>query len=257
MNRTHLLIAGALILGLVVMGRRSDARNPAGASAYRGGLRMNAGAGACDTVRGASVRVQRTSAPAVLSELEQAAMMHALEDDRLAELVELHVAKEPTAGKFYQVGPDDTPETIARAVLAPFGKFTVAQVRDYIYCFTSSPYNLDRYGTRSTTKRYPKRWLIPGFGQGLRGAFLPRNVDGLAALRSGRFPMRTIDPRSAKYIDHGLPTHPTAYGLIWLPPISPEQLEIGVVTCAPFTWDDGSSSINPDPELLDLLQEAA
>jgi hypothetical protein len=47
-----------------------------------------------------------------------------------------------------------------------------------------------------------------------------------------------------------------AYGLLWLPPVSADALVVGEVTCAPFTWTDGSSTIDPPPELLALLRSA-
>ena len=175
----------------------------------------------------------------------------ALQRSRLAELLDVHVADEPLAGKFYQVRAPDSPEAVVRAALAGVGTYSDRQVLEYLYCVSSSPWNLDRYGTPSTSDRYPARYLVPGFGLGLRAAFLPRNAEALDMMRRGLVPPRTVDKRRARSQgDH------TAYGLLWMPPVCPEAMSMGEVTCAPFEWEDGSSTINPDPELLALLRSA-
>ncbi len=71
-------------------------------------------------------------------------------------------------------------------------------------------------------------------------------------MREGLLPPRTVHVRTAKAL-HG---EHVAFGLLWLPPVDPEQLAEGNVTCAPFSWEDGSSTIDPDPELLTLLEVA-
>lgn len=177
-----------------------------------------------------------------------------VEQTRLDELLEQYFAIDSEPGNFYQVVATDTFEGVARAALKTvIPNPTDAQILAYIHCISAGPYNLDKYGSPSTSKVFPQQWLVPGLGQGLRAAFLPRNADGVAAFGAGLMPVRTVDPKTARGI-----TSDSAYGLIWLPPVSAEDLEgAGVVTCAPFSYDDGSSTIDPDPELLSLLTKEA
>lgn len=173
--------------------------------------------------------------------------------DSFGELLALSVTPKPAGGFLYAIREGDTPETIARAVLGAEGTFTEQHVLDYVHLFSSSRFNLDRYGSRSTSKAYPKRWMVPYFGQGLRAAFLPRNADGLAALREQRLPKRTVDP------DTGAPTDQGEHlGLLWLPPVSGVALrEEGLVTCAHRNWADGTATLEPNPDLLRRLEVAA
>lgn len=173
------------------------------------------------------------------------------EPDRFDVLLEQYLSTDCCSFTFYQVGPDDTPESIAKSVLAKIGVFDDRHVLDYVYCISSSPWNLALYGGPSTSRRYPKRWLVPGFGQGLRAAFLPRNADAMALICGGTIPLRTVDQRAAS-----VASNDGAYGLLWLPPVCPDQLRLGIVTCAPFSWSDGSSTINPDPEFIGMLEAA-
>lgn len=168
---------------------------------------------------------------------------------RLEELLDLHLASEPTPGKFYQVQAGDTPEFVLRAALEDVGTHREGHLVDYLYCVVSSPWNLDLYGTPSTSRSYPQRFLVPGIGLGVRAAFLPRNAEALAMMRQGLSPSRTVD-RDGRATDDSA----QAFGLLWLPPVCPECLDVDdQITCAPFSWEDGTSTINPDPELLALL----
>lgn len=158
---------------------------------------------------------------------------------------------DPEGGSFYALQAGDTPETVARAVLSRVGRFTKQNVIDYIHCVSSSRWNLDRYGSPSTSRTYPRDWLVPGFGKGLRAAFLPRNADALEAIAHGRLPPRTIDPRT------GAPLSDLEHlGVLWLPPVDPHALREGRVTCAHQSWSDGSSSIDPPPEFIAFMEAA-
>ena len=64
---------------------------------------------------------------------------------------------------------------------------------------------------------------------------------------AGVIPGRSVDEH-AKALGDG-----KSYGLLWLPPAS---LQSGHLTCVGFSWADGSSKLNPDPELLGLLEAA-
>jgi hypothetical protein len=112
------------------------------------------------------------------------------------------------------------------------------------------------YATPSTTKTFPKEYLVPGKSIGVRVAFLPRNADAHGLLLQGIKPSMTVDPTTGA----SATTDATSYGLLWLPPVDAESLASGEPTCAPFSWGDGSSTIDPPPQLLELLetqQEAA
>lgn len=177
------------------------------------------------------------------------------EDDephlRIASLLDELLAEAPRNGHLYQIGRGDTVESIARAVLDDMGDgWTEQMLLDYIHCISSGPYNLGRYGTPSTTKSFPKKWLAPGIGRGLRVAFMPRNQDALALLRVGILPRMVVDPRTGAPRGGDDNIH---YGLIWLPPIDPTDFAVGIISCAPYSWEDGSSTIDPDPELLALV----
>ncbi len=243
-DQTAMLIGGALLLGAVVVARRrrvyyhaTPRETPFAAprdAAQRNRPSFSEMVARMPTVRGS------------------VALAVAPEPSRLGELLEMHVSGEALPNKFYQVREGDTPVTIARAVLASVGRFDEAHVLDYVYCFTSAPFNLDRYGTPSTSRRFPARWRIPGFGRGLRGAFVPHNADALAAMHGGKLPARTVDERTGKPLD----PEARELGLVWLPPVDPGRLAEGIVTCSGFSWPDGSSTLNPDPELMALLEAA-
>lgn len=177
----------------------------------------------------------------------------ATRQERIEDLLKEFVTDDPAAGKFYQVQFGDTPEDVARAVLSAFGEPTQAQILDYIHCVSGGTYNLDLFGTPSTSNTFPPAYLVPGLGRGLRAAFLPRNDDALALMLSGLAPRMRVHPVT------GAPAaNATSYGLLWLPPVDPDAFaELGEVTCWGISWDDGSSTLDPPPELFELLEEAA
>ena len=231
-RRDTLILGGALVVGLLVVGRRR-AKPQRVANPHRP-IRPRR------RVKVTRAAPKRTAvAPTT----------------RLDELLREHLAVDARPGTFYQVTASDTPETIARAALRTVGDATDKATLDYIYCFTSSTWNLKLYGGPSTSNRFPFRWKVPGFGQGLRAAFLPRNAPAVSLMGSGVLPYRTVHEKDSTHLDGAEGN--AAYGLIWLPPVSREQLKLGVVTCAHRTWDDGSSTIDPNPELLLEMAEAA
>ncbi len=173
------------------------------------------------------------------------------ESDPFVAMLEALFDGMPTGGHFYAVDQGDTPETIARSVLASVGKFRKRDVLDYIHLMSSSRFNLDRYGSPSTSNTYPSEWLVPVVAKGLRAAFLPRNADAIAAIGNRRLPARAIDPRTG--MSKGDGDH---LGVLWLPPVSPEALREGMVTCSHRSWSDGSSSIEPPPEFFAFMEAA-
>ncbi len=179
-----------------------------------------------------------------------------VELDGLDALLECYFASEARPGNFYSVQPGDTPETIAREALASVGEPTKQALLDYIWCFSGGRYNLHRYGTRSTTRSrtgqsFSAQWVVPGIGKGLRGAFLPRNADAVELMARGLSVPRTIDEEAVRVVDDA-----TSLGTIWLPPVCADQLDEGIVTCAPYSYEDGSSALEPPPRLLYRLREA-
>lgn len=170
---------------------------------------------------------------------------------RIEDLLDNLLAPTPKNAHLYQISRGDTVESVARAVLNDMGDgWTEQMLLDYIHCMSSGPYNLGRYGTPSTTKSFPKRFLAPGIQRGLRVAFLPRNQNALVMLRNGILPKMVVDPRTGAPRGSADDIH---YGLIWLPPIDPTDFAVGIISCAPYSWEDGSSTIDPDPELLALV----
>jgi hypothetical protein len=172
--------------------------------------------------------------------------------ERIELLLSDLVSDEPVPRSLYRVQWDDTPKSVAARALAQVGPHTDRDVLEYIHAFSAGAYNLGQFGTPATSRAYPKQMLVPGLGLGLRVAFLPRNQDALEQMLAGQMPRIVVDPRTGK------PASPhTSYGLIWLPAVDPDALARGEVTCSGHEWPDGSSALDPDPQLLELLQEAA
>lgn len=172
-------------------------------------------------------------------------------------LLDQFVATQPTPGYFYPVQDGDTLPAVAQAALATIGPHTAAARMSYIHCLQSGTFNLGRYGTPSTSKDFPAELLIPGKGLGVRVAFRGRNADALELMADAVMPKMTVDPIS------GAPRPPgpsgvahTSLGVLWLPPVSAQSLALGEPTCAPYSWADGSSTIDPPPELMALLEAA-
>lgn len=179
-----------------------------------------------------------------------------IDDDRLAEIDELlrsFVSDTPRPGHLYLVREGDNLSDVTREALDTVGPHTDQARLAYIYCLSSSTrWNMRFYGTPSNTLSFPKEYLVPVIRTGVRVAFLPRNEDAMASLLEGHLPRMTVDAQTGA--PRGGP-EARSYGLLWLPPVDPESLAVGDPTCAPSSWDDGSSTINPPPQLFDLLEE--
>lgn len=159
----------------------------------------------------------------------------------LEHLLEAYVADDPTPGRFYQVQPDDTPAAVAATALGPTAH--AQDVVEYLMCIASGPaWNMSLYGTPSTSRQYPAALLVPGVRTGIRVAFLPRNEDALGLMLLGKHPRMTVHPRTGEPVLPG-----SSYGLLWLPPVNE------AFSCEDYTWEDGTSTIDPPPELLELL----
>lgn len=162
----------------------------------------------------------------------------------------------PMPGRLYQIQKGDNFVDIVRDALnsvvpgvATGNSNTARQARlDYIYCVTSGPrWNMPLYSTQNdTSSTFPSFYTVSGIG--LRQAFMPKHPDALTALLNGKMPTRNVSQSGSK-IGSG-----ARYAMLWLPPVDPNVLQqYGRVTCAHVDWADGSSSIDPPPELLDRL----
>lgn len=172
--------------------------------------------------------------------------------ERLAELIAQNVRNEPSFGYFYPIKTGDTLPGIVKRLFDTIGGASVEQRLHYIHCLSSGHYNAGRYGTPSTSKRFGKDLCVPGNGIGLRVAFLPRNEDALAAMARGRMPQMTVDPKTGEPI--GLDAH---LGVLWLLPVDEQGVRAGELpSCSAYSYHDGSSTIDPPPELLELLEAA-
>ncbi len=171
----------------------------------------------------------------------------------IAELLEKWVSDTPTPGFFFELGPDDTINAVARDALNSIGPHNAFARTSYIHCLQSGKYNLGRYGTSAEALDFGGDMLVPGIGKGILAAFRARNADALALMRAGRYPRMTVDPSSGSPLPP--PKGGDSYGMPWLPPIDAGSLAIGEPSCALFTWSDGSSTIDPPPELLSLLKD--
>jgi len=163
------------------------------------------------------------------------------------------VRESPTPGFFYTVRPGDTLPSVAGEALGTIGPHGEHARLTYGFCIQSGPrFNLPTYGTPSTSNDFPDDLLVPGKRIGVRVAFRPRNEDAIAAMLSGRMPRMTVDPVTGAPDKTG-----SSLGTLWLPPVDPASLAIGEPSCGAYSWSDGSSSIDPPPELLRLLKAAA
>ena len=174
--------------------------------------------------------------------------------DILAEIQDLlneFISDEPRPGFFYQIRKNDSLSKITRKALNTISSHSNQARLSYIHCLESGPqWNMRLYGTPTHSKTFPKYFLVPGKNTGVRVAFLPRNADAHALMLQGAEPDMTVDKTTAESLGGGN----NSYGLLWLPPVDGDSLAAGDPTCAPFSWDDLSSTIDPPPQLLDLLQ---
>lgn len=219
-----------------------------------------AGAGALALVwLAASRRHRRKPVPVVVTDpplvVEDPETPDVDDSERLqdiAALLEEFVSPTPRPGFFYAIRKNDNLWDIARAALKTVGEHSDSALLSYMFCLQSGPrWNLPLYGTPSVTKSFPKKYLVPHMNLGVRVAFLPRNMDALELMRLGIKPVMVVDPKTGAPIGKY-----SSYGLLWLPPVDEESLASGDPTCADFSWSDGSSTIDPPPQLLMLLEAA-
>jgi len=174
------------------------------------------------------------------------------------DVLEEWISKKAVPGKFYVVGDDpektgaDSLSGITRRALNRTipGKGNDNGLRlDYMRCITSGPaWNWRLYASSSFSNNFPE-WAGVN-GMGLRRAFYPWHDDARKALAQRKFPKKAITNAGVRISGVG-----SSYGMLWLPPLNKELLEQDIVTCDALEWPDGSSTINPPPEILDYLEE--
>lgn len=173
-------------------------------------------------------------------------------DDPIEVIGEL-ILDYPLPGHFYFTKKGDTLSQLVRKALNNFfagaGEDNQTRLAYIKQCMNvGEKWNKKLYGSSRTSTLFPAYYLTNG--SGLAAAFLPRNADVIAAVSQKLMPKRTIMPNGAAIAGSGA----TKYGLLWFPPVSRDDLEQnGTVTCAPLVHSDGSSSVDPPPELLELL----
>ena len=160
------------------------------------------------------------------------------------------ISATPTDGKFFQVyhkGPNGG--NVARKVLNKIvhGAGSDGQNRRILLRLMTTPdtWNVNLYSRDKFTSGWQAYVGVDGVNIGT--AWLPRNKKASSAIIQGKMPTRNIDIHGAK-IGPG-----ASYGLVWIPPLNAEMLKAGVVSVGDGKWSDGSSVLNPPPELLNLL----
>ncbi len=114
---------------------------------------------------------------------------------------------------------------------------------------TPNNYNADLYGRTKFTDQWPAYTGNDGINLG--AAFLPRHKNAIQAIASGQMPERNISASGSKQGSG------SSYALLWIPPIDVQALkDLDTITISGETWSDGSSVLNPPPELLELLEGA-
>src|SRR5690606_10929809 len=107
-------------------------------------------------------------------------------------------------------------------------------------------WNWDLYSRTTFTSNWPA--YTGNDGRNIGTAWLPRHQSAITKIASGKLPQRNISTAGAK-VGPG-----SSYGLVWIPPLDEDSLrDLGVVTDGGMAWDNGTSVLNPPPELLSLL----
>lgn len=164
----------------------------------------------------------------------------------------------PTPGAFYAVRPGDTPGSIVTAAATAGGAaLTPTNLYTYGQCLASGGgWNARLYLRPSDPVANPNdpniytQILAGGTTQNIYLAFAEANDGSVAAVEQGRFPQTNTDFPGESPFDGG------PRGVLWLPPVSLTEGD-SILDCGQMVWSDGTSSLDPPPEFLDLLNAAA
>lgn len=158
----------------------------------------------------------------------------------------------PALGKYYMIKNGDVAlggqGVLAKALNAALPGAGTSANRLALLKLMTSPgtWNRDLYGRTKNTNNWPA--YTNNEGQNLGAAWLPRHQSAISKIAAGKMPQRNISLTGSK-LGSG-----SSYALLWIPPLDLDALQdLNVVTDGGMTWDDGSSILNPPPELLSLL----
>jgi hypothetical protein len=167
-------------------------------------------------------------------------------------------ATTPTVGRFFLIGSDPNKSGepfswVLRAALnrvVPGAGDSADNRHAYAQIITSGPrWNWPLYAsTAGPTANFPASTFVGG--RSLRRAWDPWHANAKNAVAAGKAPARMMD-LAGKRVGGG-----NQYGLLWLPPVNVDFLKEGVVSLQGLDWNDGSSVIDPPPELVDKLTPA-
>lgn len=174
----------------------------------------------------------------------------------------------PTVGAFYQVRKGDTffgrgPQAIAYNALVDFARgigmgeeeaasFARAHRVQYVDLILCSGWNDLLYGTWG----YGSKAHAGPHGRSIR--LIPKHADNRDRLSRGEPPLRVIQMRTpsdkrrgnAGAVDRA---YVDGYEYLWLPGLNPEEAASRrVLTAEGAAWPDGSSVMNPPPEVYGL-----
>jgi hypothetical protein len=159
----------------------------------------------------------------------------------------------PTLGKYYLIKNGDVAlganGVLAKALDgAAVGADTGGNRLALLKLMTLSPWNRTLYARTNTTANWPA--YTNADGQNLGAAWLPRHQSAISKIASGEMPKRNISSTGVKQGTG------SSYALLWFPPLDLDAFQsLGVVTDGGATWDDGTSVLNPPPDLLELLKK--
>lgn len=156
------------------------------------------------------------------------------------------------SGRFVRLELGQSPARVARAILrseaAALGlereHVTPEMVAAYVDLVFCGPWNDRGHGTRGAARGEH----VGPHGRTIR--FVRCNPPNRARLRRGLPPIRNVEQgepgRKARALD-GLWALELPY--LWWPPLNLERFKAGEVTTAGLRWHDGSSVLDPPPEV--------
>lgn len=165
---------------------------------------------------------------------------------------------EPVPQSFYQVRPADTPSNVIRRALEEAGvPMTQENFIAYAQCIAAGPqwnfrlYSRPEAGTYEPPNPllgfYMTRHQAGGQVRNIELAFQADNADAAAAVAEGKSPTPNLAFPSAP------PSDMKTRGLLWLPPIF--GAPGGDLVCSTGSWADGTTTLDPPPEILGLLDQ--
>lgn len=122
--------------------------------------------------------------------------------------------------------------------------------RDYAILIVCAPFQDSLYSQPNATVD-PNIWV-----QGPNGrttALFPRHANQEARMANAQSPLRTVNINTGARLPAYNAQNANRYPLLWLPAINLERLVEGEVTTFGMDYADGSSRLNPQPEVMNLF----